>query len=586
MISEEVIQKVREQTDIVDVISEKVRLKKSGRNFIGNCPFHSEKTPSFTVSQDKQIYKCFGCGEAGNVFSFIMKTENKSFPESVKALAEKVGIEVEEKNNINRAKKDKFEKMKKLNVDAAKYFYANLRRNKEAFQYLKNRSMYDRTMTKFGIGFAVDKWQALRDYLRGKGYSDKEMLELGLIVKGKNNNCYDRFRNRIIFPVFDYKGTVIGFGGRVLDDSKPKYLNSPETPLFLKGTNLYGLNFAIKQNMNRTVIIVEGYMDCIALHQQGITNVVATLGTALTERQAKLLKRYADRAIISYDADLAGQKATLRGLDILRKSGFDVRVLSVPSGKDPDEFIKTYGKEAFQALIDKAMPLIDYKIKKVEEGINFTDNEMIIRYKNKVLEIIKDLSDFEKNIYIKQVAEKLKVKEELLSDEFNQKIKQNENNYNIQQDYGQNLYIEPAHIKAERILLKFMLTDTEKFDFISYELKDCGFISHSHKKLHELILKFNDLPYEEKLKSIENNCNDSETTKQFINLMEYEISGDKYDLEKMIHDCIKMIKKYRLEESEKEIMNKIKQYESKGLVEKSLKCTQELINIQKALKNI
>lgn len=586
MISEEVIQKVKEQTDIIDVISEKVRLKKTGRNFIGNCPFHSEKTPSFTVSQDKQIYKCFGCGEAGNVFSFIMKVENKSFPEAVKALAEKVGIEVEEKSNLNKARKDEFEKMKKLNVDAAKYFYANLRRNKKAFQYLKNRSMDERTMTKFGLGFALDEWHALGDYLRGKGYSDKEMSDLGLIIKSKKSNYYDRFRNRVIFPVFDYKGTVIGFGGRVLDDSKPKYLNSPETPLFLKGTNLYGLNFAIKQNMNRTVVIVEGYMDCIALHQQGITNVVATLGTALTEQQAKLLKRYADKAIISYDADLAGQKATLRGLDILKKSGFDVRVLSVPSGKDPDEFIKTYGKEAFQALINEAMPLVDYKIKKVEEGINFTDNEMIIRYKNKVLEIIKDLSDFEKNIYIKQVAEKLKVKEELLSDEFNQKIKQNEKNDNIQHNYGQNLYIEPAHIKAERILLKFMLTDTDKFDFISYELKDCGFVSYSHRALYDLILKFNDLSYEDKLKHIENNCNESETTKQFINLMEYEISGDKYDLDKMIHDCIKMIKKYRLEESEKEVMNKIKQYESKGLVEKSLKCTQELIDIQKALKNI
>ena len=585
MISEEVIQKIKEENDIVDVISQKVSLKRAGRNFIGRCPFHSEKTPSFTVSQDKQIYKCFGCGEAGNIFSFLMKTENLTFPQAVKVLGEKIGVDIEEKGN--KQKRDKLEKMKKLNVDAAKFFYSNLRRNKGAFQYLKNRDIDERTMTKFGLGYSLDSWNSLRDYLRKKGYTYEEMTKLGLIVKSSKENFYDRFRNRIIFPVFDYKGTVIGFGGRVLDDSKPKYLNSPETPLFFKGTNLYGLNFAIKNNMNRTVIIVEGYMDCISLHKRGITNVVATLGTALTESQSKLLKRFADKAIIAYDSDVAGQKATLRGLGILKNEGFDVRVLSVPKGKDPDEFVKTYGKEAFEQLIEKALPLVDYRLKKAEEGINFSDNEMIIRYKNKVLEILKDLDEFEKNIYIKQIAEKLKIREEILSDEFNQHIKKNSSfNHNNILNYDQKLYIEPAYVKAERILLKLMLKDKDKFEYIGNLLEDCGFISYGHKNIYKLILQFKDLNYDEKIKAIENNCKDSESTKQFINLIEYNINGSEMDIDKIIYDCCKKIKKYKLEESEKEVMNKIKQFEAKGLLEESLKYTENLINIQKKLKNL
>lgn len=588
MISEEVIQRIKDEADIVDVISGKISLKRAGRNFIGRCPFHNEKTPSFTVSPDKQIYKCFGCGEAGNIFSFIMKTENLTFPEAVKSLGEKIGIDVEENGNSNKEKKDKFERMKKLNTDAAKFFFANLRKNQSAIKYLRDRKISDKTMNKFGIGFALDSWQGIRDYLRTKGYFDREIEELGLIIKSPKNNYYDRFRNRIIFPVFDYRGTVIGFGGRVLDDTKPKYLNSPETVLFHKGTNLYGLNFAIKEDFKRTIVMVEGYMDCISLYQEGIKGVVATLGTALTENQAKLLKRYADKVIISYDADNAGQKATARGLEILKKVGLEVRVLSIPKGKDPDEFIKKYGKEAFEDLMDKALPFIEYRLKKAEEGINFSDNEMIIKYKNLALQILKDVDEFERNIYIKQIAEKLKVKDEILSDEFNRKNRKKDNNYILDEErVKKTSYIEPASLKAERILLKCLLEESEYFENVNELVKDIGFSSKAHEKIYELIVQFSNLNYEEKIQSIENNCNDdSETTKQFINLLECSIDRNQCDIDKMIKDCIKNIKKYKLEESEKIVMNKIRQYEAQGNVEESLKYTQQLMEIQKNLKSL
>lgn len=586
MISEEVIQKIKEEADIVDIISEKISLKRAGRNFLGRCPFHSEKTPSFTVSPDKQIYKCFGCGEAGNIFSFVMKTENLSFPEAVKRVGEKVGVEVEEEGGVNKEKKQRYERMKNINLEAAKYFFSLLRKNPVAIKYLKDRNIEEKTMNKFGLGFALDDWQNLRTYLKRKKYSDKEIEELGLIIKSPKNNYYDRFRNRIIFPVFDYKGTVIGFGGRVLDDSKPKYLNSPETPLFFKGTNLYGLNFALKDDFQRTIIIVEGYMDCISLYQNGIKGVVATLGTALTENQAKILKKFADRVIIAYDADTAGQNATLRGLEILRKVGLEVRVLTVPSGKDPDEFIKTYGKDAFEKLVKNALPFIDYRLKKAEEGINFRDNEMIIKYKNLALNILKDLGEFERNIYIKKISEKLNVKDEILTDEFNQKNAHKSIGENLLDKFQRDTYIEPASIKAERILIKHILEHTKYFDTAKSLIDELGFISNSHKNIYELIERFSNLNYEEKIKNIENNCKDNDTMKQFVNLMEYSIDNVDCNNDKIIQDCAKIIKKYKLEESEKEIMNRIKHYESKGLMEESLKYAQELINIQKNLKGL
>ena len=283
-ISEEILEKIKSQNDIVDVISERVRLKKAGRNFTGLCPFHNEKTPSFSVSQEKQIYKCFGCGEAGNVISFVMKDKNLPFIEAVKYLANRANIPLKLGNGEQSQSNRKKELLYKVNVEAAKFFFSNLMNNQNAKEYFLNRGIKEETIKKFGLGYANDSWNSLMFYLRKKGINDGLLEEAGLIsVNKEKGRKYDRFRNRVMFPVFDYQGKVIGFGGRVLDDSKPKYLNSPETLVFQKGTNLYGLNFALKHNMKeRYFIIVEGYMDLITLHQYGITNVVASLGTALT----------------------------------------------------------------------------------------------------------------------------------------------------------------------------------------------------------------------------------------------------------------------------------------------------------------
>ena len=324
-ISEEIIQKVKEENDIVDVISETVNLKRSGRNYIGLCPFHNDKSPSLSVSPDKQIYKCFSCGEAGNVITFVMKQKNYNFIEAIKSLAERANIVLHIENSKQSAVSKKKDILYKINVEAARYYFKNLTVNNVAKEYFSNRGIKNSTIRKFGLGYAKEGWTNIIYYLKRQGYNDNQLIDAGLVIKNENKGTiYDRFRNRVMFPVFDIRGKVIGFGGRVFDDSKPKYLNSPETLVFHKGVNLYGLNFAVKDGINdRTLIIVEGYMDCISLHQYGITNAIASLGTALTVNQARLIKRYADKVVISYDADIAGQKATLRGLDILKDGTFN-----------------------------------------------------------------------------------------------------------------------------------------------------------------------------------------------------------------------------------------------------------------------
>ncbi|WP_078681740.1 MULTISPECIES: DNA primase [Clostridium] len=589
MISEEIIQKVKDSNDIVDIISENVKLRRSGKNYIGLCPFHNEKTPSFSVSQEKQIFRCFGCGEGGNVITFIMKYKNLDFIEAVKYLAERANIEIKAENYSTIRNKDINEKLYKINIDAARYFFTQLKRNKNAVSYFLNRGISNATIKKFGLGYAPDGWDNLLKFLKHKGYSELDMLNAGLIIKSEKGTFYDRFRNRVIFPVFDYKGNVIGFGGRVLDDSKPKYLNSPETAIFKKGTNLFGLNFAIKNLKNKMIIIVEGYMDCISLHQYGITNVVASLGTALTSNQAKLLKRYANKIIIAYDADLAGQKATLRGLDILKNEDFDIKVLTVPKGKDPDEFIRTNGSEAFLNLIDNAIPLIDYKIKKIGEDIDFNDPNMLSKYIKNVALIIEDLNPLEKEIYIKKISETIGIKEQSIYDLLNKEMQNNTNKFlNMNSDYnfGYKLYREPSYIKAERSILKFMHINNTVYDYVEQNYSKDYLVLESHKKIYELIKEYINLDINEREKHIELMCNDIESSKEWINLLQIDLKYEEDGVTKFIDDCFKEIEKYRLEQKVIYIKNKIKEFEKNGQLEDSLKLTQELANIQEKISSL
>lgn len=585
MIPEHIIEKIKEQNDIVDVISESVRLKKTGKSYKGLCPFHGEKTPSFNVSSEKQFFKCFGCGEAGNVISFIMKYKNLSYIEAIKYLAERANITIEETNETSKIRDNK-EIFYTINKEVGRYFFNNLQNTKnEGKSYFMRRGISEATIRKFGLGYARDGWNNLRDYLKSRGYNENMLEKAGLIIKSeKNRSYYDRFRNRVMFPVFDYKGRVIAFGGRVLDDSKPKYLNSPETPVFNKGNNLYGLNFAIKDNNLRTLVIVEGYMDVISLHQYGITNVVASLGTALTVNQARLLKRYADKIIISYDADLAGQMATLRGLEILRANNFDVRVLTVPNGKDPDEFIRANGKDAFLKLMDNAIPLIDYRINKAKEGINFKKREDVIKYSKSVMEILADLDSVEKDVYVKKISEETSIKEDALYELLNAEVKKNTskfNEMNISEDFRQKLYVENGYIKAIRGLLKFLLVNKVLNKYIYDTVKEEDFVLKTHKDLFKLIKESQNIDDKKtRLNYIEARCQDVDTTKEWVNINEVNLFYDEGQEEKLIEDYIKEINEYNKQETIKNLMKQIKEYEAKGMIEESIKLVLKLKELQ------
>lgn len=586
-ISEEILERIKNENDIVDIISETVRLKRSGRNFMGLCPFHNEKSPSFSVSQDKQIYKCFGCGEAGNVISFVMKNRNMSFLDAVKYLASRANITLELQNEKKDKNLQKKELLYKINQEAGKFFFSNLMANNAAKEYFLNRGIKLETIRRFGLGYANDSWNSLMNHLKRKNISEQLMIEAGLLsVNPEKNRKYDRFRNRVMFPVFDYRGKVIGFGGRVLDDSKPKYLNSPETMVFQKGTNLYGLNFALKHSMQeRYFIIVEGYMDLITLHQYGITNVVASLGTALTINQARLLKRYADKVVISYDADMAGQMATMRGLEILRTAGFDVRVLSIPQGKDPDEFVRSNGKEAFLKLINSAEPLIDYRLKKAEEGINFKNSQSSILYAKKVMDILSDLNPLEKDVYIKKASENTGIKEQNLYDMLNKRINHENdgNNMNNKVEDGTELYIEPGFLKAERSLLKLILENNEYLDFIEEKIDENDLVLSEHKLIFTIIKRVKGENKDNIISFIESQLNNAESIKEFTKIKDINLFYVE-DTKRLIEDYINEITNYKLKQRIEELKKQQKILENQGKIEESISLAIEIAKISKELK--
>ncbi|MBU5456024.1 DNA primase [Caproiciproducens sp. MSJ-32] len=586
-ISEEILEKVKEYNDIVDVISETVKLKRSGRNFLGLCPFHNEKTPSFSVSPERQIYKCFGCGEAGNVITFIMKNRNLPYVDAVKYLADRANIQIDtdRKNEDPKAKKRNL--LYKVNVEAARFFYSNLKNSTIAKNYFLKRGIKEETIKKFGLGFAKDSWDSLLLHLKKLGFKEDLLYEAGLVSASvKTGKKYDRFRNRVIFPVFDYRGRVIGFGGRVLDDSKPKYLNSPETLVFQKGTNLYGLNFALKGKMNeRYFIIVEGYMDLISLHQQGITNVVASLGTALTHEQARLLRRYADKVIISYDADVAGQTATLRGLNILREVGFDVRVLNIPNGKDPDEFVRNNGKEAFLELVKNAENLIDYRIRKAGEGLNLDDNTDLVKYGKKVTEILADVNPLEKDIYIKNISEKTGIREQTLFDLLTKEMTKNinKNNFmNNKEENGTKLYVEPPFLKAERALLKLSLED-EYFEEIENLIKIEDFIVPEHIEIFSIIKEAKKGKINNIVGYLETRFTDAKILEEIVKIKEEKILIGNNN-KKLIRDLIKQIINYKLNKDLETLKSKQRIFEKQGKIEETIRIAMEINKINEQLK--
>lgn len=412
------VDEIKNRSNIVDVIGSVVQLKRAGSNYKGCCPFHKEKTPSFIVSESKGMYHCFGCGEHGDAISFIQKYYSLSFPEAVEKLADQYGITIEQTSSTDDKKREEYYTANKI---AAKFFFDKISKTaNKGYAYMSKRGMDAKTMMNFGVGWAPDSWNELTDYMTSQGISKETLIDLGLASK-KDDRVFDKFRSRVIFPIFNTRNKVIGFGGRIVGEGDPKYLNSPENLIFQKKFNLYGLNKTKSEIQNKGyAILVEGYMDCVSLYQYGVCNVVASLGTALTEQQAKLLSRYTNKVILCYDADNAGINAALRGIDVLRAANMEVRVLHVDDGKDPDEYVKKHGKDAFIDLVEhKSVPDVDYKINLIRKKYDITDAVQGVKFLKETARVLKSLSPIEADIYIQKIALNYHISEGALKKEVN-----------------------------------------------------------------------------------------------------------------------------------------------------------------------
>lgn len=480
--SSEVIEEVVSRNDIVDVISGYIKLKKSGSSYVGLCPFHNEKSPSFSVSGTKQMYHCFGCGVGGNVITFVMEYENYTFPEAVKMLADRAGIAlpVMEYSGEDRRERDIKTKLLEINKIAATFYYHQLKSpaGQSGLDYLKKRQLSDKTINTFGLGYAPQLTGDLYRMLKEKGYDDELLKESGLFTYEKG--IREKFWNRVIFPIMDINNKVIGFGGRVMGDGKPKYLNSPETKLFDKSKNLYGLNVARSSRKNN-LIICEGYMDVISMHQAGFNQAVASLGTALTPGHARLMKRYTDNVLITYDSDEAGVKAALRAIPILKEAGLSTKVINMRPYKDPDEFIKALGTEAFQERIDKAENSFMYEIGIIEKNYNRSDPESETAFEREVANKLVQFSEkLERDNYMKAVCRQFMIPEDGMREMVIRIGSQSGIIPRQTQPVGR---MEPARKKkedgirqAEKILLTWMIEDGDIYDKVSEYIQPDDFI--------------------------------------------------------------------------------------------------------------
>lgn len=574
---EELIEEIRLSNDILDVVSEYVKLERKGKNYFGLCPFHREKTPSFSVDNTKQMFYCFGCGKGGSVIQFIQNAENLEYIEAIKFLADRVRITLPEGESEEEKKRaQKVQQIIKINTDAARFFYEQLNasENSEARQYLAKRKLSEGIAKKFGLGYSTNDWDSLYKYLKSKNYSDEDLAASGLVLERKGGNgYYDRFRGRLMFPIFDLRGNVIGFGGRVLDNSLPKYMNSPETLVYNKRRNLYALNFA-KNSSEKRIIVVEGYMDVISLYQFGIINTVASLGTALTESQGRLLKKYAEEIIISYDADTAGQEATMRGLNLLNDIGCNVKVLVIPKGKDPDEFIKANGSEAFRKLVDNALTLVEYKIKVLKSQIDTTSIEGKISFLNRAADIIAKIDNsVEQEMYIKKISADYDISQESMFAEVIKRIKPKGNfkptakpeHPKVTKDEKGNRIVEDNLVHYERIILSLLCLDNTLYKKVEDTINPEFFTLEENRKAAEIIFsKINDKKGIVPAELL--NLVSSESANIFARLIQGECNFE--DNLRAILDIIKKIEGIKLDRRQKEILSMISSQENKEDIEK------------------
>ena len=500
------LQELKLRSDITEIASSYVNLKRHGRNMVGLCPFHGEKTPSFNIYTENGSFYCFGCGAGGDVITFIMKIENLDYVGAVKFLAQRAGMEMPENTYDDSLSKLRM-RIYEANREAARFFHATLlsQRGQSGLNYLRGRALSDRTIRHFGLGFADDDWNSLCNHLKNKGFSEYEIYSANLAFKRKNGNgIYDRFVNRVMFPIIDLRGNVIAFGGRIMTDEKPKYLNTSDTPVFKKSENLFSLNNA-KSSGTRTLILCEGYMDVIALNQAGFTNAVATLGTALTNEQAVLMKRYADEVIICYDADGAGQKATARAIDILRNAGLPIKILTVPSGKDPDEFIRSKGENgpaAFKLLIEKCGNDIEYRLMKLKENYNLNTTDGKVAFLNEAVKIVATIeSPIERDVFASKLCAELEIDKNAFLEQIS-KVKRRDRRENIKKETrqiqaelnGQSDKINREHYKkprsssAEEALLVYLINNPDYANSISERVTPDKFSNSLIKRYYEYVL--------------------------------------------------------------------------------------------------
>jgi len=502
MIPESFINELKYHSDIEKIVSSYVNLKRGGRILTGLCPFHSEKSPSFTVYPDSQSFYCFGCGAGGDVVTFIKKIENLEYVEALKFLAERAGLKMPEQEQDDKTAALKM-RILELNREAARFFHNCLMSpaGARALEYIHGRALTDKTIRKFGLGYAPDSWNALTNHLKAKGFTENEMLAAAVAAKGRNNGFYDMFRNRIIFPIIDLRGNVIAFGGRVMDDSKPKYLNSGDTPVFKKSKNLFAMNIA-KSVKSDSIILCEGYMDVIALHQAGFENTVATLGTALAAEQSHLISQYCSQVILSYDSDAAGQQAAKKAINLFAQTGVKVKVLTVKGAKDPDEFIKKYGRERFKMLIDGCENAIEYEISKIKDKYNMETADGKVSFLKEFCALMSQInSPIEREIYISRYALELEIDKAAVAAQVQSLFKKRVKAQQAKQERSLNIFVNSTPDKqkdfersknlqcalAEDKLITALIKNPDYYKYILSKISSRDFITTRNREIFEIL---------------------------------------------------------------------------------------------------
>ena len=595
--SDELLDEIKSKNDILDIVSQYVVLKRTGRNYMGLCPFHKEKSGSFCVSPDKQIFHCFGCGVGGNVFHFISKIENLNFKEAVEFLASRAGIELPTSDNFED---DKIAKLKsrvyEVNKCAAEFYHQNLYKPtaKPAQEYVKKRRLDNKTLIAFKIGYS-GRFNELYQELKAKGFSEEEILASCLVNKNQDGKFIDRFRNRLMFPIVDTHERVIAFGGRVLDNSKPKYINSPEDIVYSKGRHLFAFNIARKYDP-KTIIMVEGYMDAVSLHQRGIHNAVASLGTALTEAQGRLLRRSCEKVIIGYDADGAGQAATLRGLEILKNLGCDIRILQIEGAKDPDEFVVKYGPERFQKYVDRAISLVEFKVKMLKNQLDLDNVNDKIKFLNEVAKILSKVeNNMEREVYVDKISLEYKVSKDAIYAEINKILYANNKSEkrlerdtsNLRTDNNKITNSMPKELemidektkRREKLVIYLLVNYSEKAFAKMKNIFTNDLIKIETNK--EIINKLNE-EYEKGHINIENILDLFEDEQEIVNYLseimsyDFEIS----DVDKCIEDILVTYRKELLTKQRNEILKKLENARNQNLT------NEEIVNLESDLNNI